>query len=273
MFVLQGKNALVTGATGGLGGAIARKLHAQGATIAISGTRQEKLDALAKELGDRVIVKPCDLSDAEAIVKMIADVEAELGQIDILVNNAGLTRDGLMMRMKDDDWSKVIDVNLSAVFRLSREVMRGMMKRRSGRIINITSIVGVTGNAGQVNYAASKAGLIGMTKSMAAEVASRGITVNCIAPGFIESPMTDVLNDKQREGILSAIPQGQIGTALCAGTTPLICTTLARTFDPSWGPALYLCTLSLIALGALNLKTKEEREANLPASSLRASPH
>ncbi len=211
MFVLQDKVALITGATGGLGGAIARKLHSQGATVVISGTRKEKLEELAKDLKDRVVVKPCDLSDPEAIVNLISDVETELGKIDILVNNAGMTRDGLMMRMKDEDWSKVIDVNLSAVFRISREVMKGMMKRRSGRIINITSIVGVTGNAGQVNYAASKAGLIGMTKSMAAEVATRGITVNCIAPGFIQSPMTDVLNDKQREGILSAIPQGQIG--------------------------------------------------------------
>ena len=212
MFALQGKVALITGATGGLGGAIARRLHAQGATVVISGTREEKLETLAKELGDRVVAKPCDLSDPEATVNLISKTESELGKIDILVNNAGLTRDGLMMRMKDDDWSKVIDVNLSAVFRLSREVMRGMMERRSGRIINITSIVGVTGNAGQVNYAASKAGLIGMTKSMAAEVATRGITVNCIAPGFIQSPMTDVLNDKQREGILSAIPQGDIGS-------------------------------------------------------------
>ena len=212
MFALQDKVALITGATGGLGGAIARKLHSQGATVVISGTRKEKLEELAKDLGDRVVVKPCDLSDAEAIVNLISEIESELGKIDILVNNAGMTRDGLMMRMKDEDWSKVIDVNLSAVFRLSREVMKGMMKRRSGRIINITSIVGVTGNAGQVNYAASKAGLIGMTKSMAAEVATRGITVNCIAPGFIQSPMTDVLNDKQREGILSAIPQGQIGS-------------------------------------------------------------
>lgn len=211
MFALQDKVALITGATGGLGGAIARKLHSQGATVVISGTRKEKLEELAKDLGDRVVVKPCDLSDAEAIVNLISEIESELGKVDILVNNAGMTRDGLMMRMKDEDWSKVIDVNLSAVFRLSREVMKGMMKRRAGRIINITSIVGVTGNAGQVNYAASKAGLIGMTKSMAAEVASRGITVNCIAPGFIQSPMTDVLNDKQREGILSAIPQGQIG--------------------------------------------------------------
>jgi 3-oxoacyl-[acyl-carrier protein] reductase len=211
MFALQDKVALITGATGGLGGAIARKLHSQGATVVISGTRKEKLEELAKDLGDRVVVKPCDLSDAEAIVNLISEIESELGKVDILVNNAGMTRDGLMMRMKDEDWSKVIDVNLSAVFRLSREVMKGMMKRRAGRIINITSIVGVTGNAGQVNYAASKAGLIGMTKSMAAEVASRGITVNCIAPGFIQSPMTDVLNDKQREGILSAIPQGHIG--------------------------------------------------------------
>lgn len=212
MFVLQGKTALVTGATGGLGGEIARSLHVQGATVAISGTRKEKLDEVAAQLGSRVHVLPCDLSSPEATVQLISDAEVALGgHIDILINNAGLTRDGLMMRMKDEDWDKVIDVNLTAVFRLSREVIRGMMKRRAGRIINITSIVGVTGNAGQVNYAASKAGLIGMTKSMAAEVASRGITVNCIAPGFIESPMTEVLNDKQREAILTSIPQGHIG--------------------------------------------------------------
>jgi 3-oxoacyl-[acyl-carrier protein] reductase len=202
----------VTGATGGLGGAIARKLHSQGATVVVSGTRKEVLDELAADLGDRCVVKPCNLSDAEATKSLIGEIEGELGKLDILVNNAGLTRDGLMMRMKDEDWSKVIDVNLSAVFRLSREAMKGMMKRRAGRIINITSIVGVTGNAGQVNYAASKAGLIGMTKSMAAEVATRNVTVNCIAPGFIESPMTDVLNEKQIAGILSAIPKGAIGS-------------------------------------------------------------
>lgn len=212
MFGLKDKKALVTGATGGLGAEIARALHKQGASIVISGTRKEKLDALAKELGDRVHVIPCDLSSPESTTKLIPEAEAVLGGLDILVNNAGLTQDGLMLRMSDDQWSKVIEVNLSSVFRLSREAIKGMMKRRVGRIINITSIVGVTGNAGQVNYAASKAGLIGLSKSLAAEVASRGITVNCIAPGFIESPMTDVLNDKQREKILSEIPQGEIGS-------------------------------------------------------------
>jgi len=212
MFKLKDKKALVTGATGGLGAEIARALHKQGASIVISGTRKEKLDTLAKELGDRVHVIPCDLSSPESTVKLIPEAEAVLGGLDILVNNAGLTQDGLMLRMSDDQWSKVIEVNLNSVFRLSREAIKGMMKRRGGRIINITSIVGVTGNAGQVNYAASKAGLIGLSKSLAAEVASRGITVNCIAPGFIESPMTDVLNDKQREKILSEIPQGEIGS-------------------------------------------------------------
>ncbi|OJW47952.1 MAG: 3-oxoacyl-[acyl-carrier-protein] reductase [Alphaproteobacteria bacterium 41-28] len=214
MFELKGKKALITGATGGLGAEIARALHQQGATIAISGTRKEKLDELAKELGDRVKVIPCDLSQAESTQKLIPEAEFALGGLDILVNNAGLTQDGLMLRMSDEQWSKVIEVNLSSAFRLSREAIKGMMKQRSGRIINITSIVGVTGNAGQANYAASKAGLIGLSKSLAAEVATRGITVNCIAPGFIESPMTDVLNEKQREKILSEIPQGEIGSPL-----------------------------------------------------------
>jgi 3-oxoacyl-[acyl-carrier protein] reductase len=214
MFELKGKKALITGATGGLGAEIARALHQQGATIAISGTRKEKLEALAKELGDSVKVIPCDLSQVESTQKLIPDAESALGGLDILVNNAGLTQDGLMLRMSDDQWSKVIEVNLSSVFRLSREAIKGMMKQRSGRIINITSIVGVTGNAGQANYAASKAGLIGLSKSLAAEVATRGITVNCIAPGFIESPMTNVLNEKQREKILGEIPQGEIGSPL-----------------------------------------------------------
>lgn len=212
MFKLEGKKALVTGATGGLGAEIARALHKQGAHLVISGTRKEKLDALAKELGNHVIVIPCDLSSAESTQKLIPEAEAALGGLDILVNNAGLTQDGLMMRMSDEQWGKVIEVNLSSVFRLSRDAIKGMMKKRAGRIINITSIVGVTGNAGQANYAASKAGLIGLSKSLAAEVATRGITVNCIAPGFIESPMTDVLNDKQREAILNEIPQGAIGS-------------------------------------------------------------
>lgn len=214
MFELKGKKALVTGATGGLGAEIARALHQQGATIVISGTRQEKLDALAKELVDRVKVIPCDLSNIESTQRLISQTEAALGGLDILVNNAGLTQDGLMLRMSDEQWSKVIEVNLSSAFRLSREAIKGMMKQRKGRIINITSIVGVTGNAGQANYAASKAGLIALSKSLAAEVATRGITVNCIAPGFIESPMTDVLNEKQRTQILSEIPQGDIGSPL-----------------------------------------------------------
>lgn len=212
MFKLAGKKALVTGATGGLGAEIARALHKQGAHLVVSGTRKEKLDALAKELGSNVTVIPCDLSSAESTQKLIPEAEAALDGLDILVNNAGLTQDGLMMRMSDEQWGKVIEVNLSSVFRLSRDAIKGMMKKRAGRIINITSIVGVTGNAGQANYAASKAGLIGLSKSLAAEVASRGITVNCIAPGFIESPMTDVLNDKQREAILGEIPQGAIGS-------------------------------------------------------------
>lgn len=212
MFDLKGKKALVTGATGGLGAEIARALHKQGASLAISGTRKEKLEALAQELGDRVHVLPCDLSNPESTTRLIPETEAALGGLDILVNNAGLTQDGLMLRMSDDQWSKVIDVNLSSVFRLSREAIKGMMKQRAGRIINITSVVGVTGNPGQTNYAASKAGLIGLSKSLSIEVATRGVTVNCIAPGFIESPMTDALNDKQRESILSSIPQGGIGS-------------------------------------------------------------
>ncbi len=214
MFDLKGKKALITGATGGLGAEIARALHKQGAHIAISGTRKEKLEQFARELGEHVYVIPCDLSHAESTLKLISEAETALGGLDILVNNAGLTQDGLMLRMSDEQWSKVLEVNLNSVFRLSREAIKGMMKQRKGRIINITSIVGVTGNAGQANYAASKAGIIGLSKSLAAEVATRGITVNCIAPGFIESPMTDVLNEKQREKILSEIPQGGIGSPL-----------------------------------------------------------
>lgn len=211
MFDLNGKKALVTGASGGLGAEIARSLHAQGASLALSGTRKEKLEALANDLGKDVAVIPCDLSDPTETLSLIHKTEEALGGLDILVNNAGLTQDGLMLRMSDEQWSKVIEVNLTSIFRLSREAMKNMMKQRFGRIINITSIVGVMGNAGQANYAASKAGLIGFSKSLSAEVATRGITVNCIAPGFIESPMTDVLNDKQREKILSGIPMGAIG--------------------------------------------------------------
>ena len=211
MFELSGLNALVTGATGGLGGQIARALHAQGATVGISGTRAEALEALAKELGERVHILPCNLGDKDAVEALVPAAEAAMGQVDILVNNAGITRDGLFMRMKDEDWEQVINVNLTSAFRLARACMRGMMKRRFGRIISITSVVGVTGNPGQGNYAASKAGMIGMSKSLAAEVASRGITVNCVAPGFIESPMTDALNEKQKESILATIPAGRLG--------------------------------------------------------------
>ncbi len=211
MFDLTGLNALVTGATGGLGGAMARALHAQGATVAISGTRREALDVLATELGSRVHVLPCNLSDKAEVEALVPSAEAAMGQLDILVNNAGITKDGLFMRMKDEDWDTVLAVNLTSTFRLSRAALRGMMKRRFGRIISITSIVGVTGNPGQGNYAASKAGMIGMTKSLAAEVASRGITANCVAPGFIQSPMTDALNEKQKEAILGTIPAGRLG--------------------------------------------------------------
>lgn len=211
MFDLTGKKALVTGASGGIGAQIARALHAQGATVALSGTRVAPLESLASELGERALVVPGNLADAAGTEQLAKDAEAALGQIDILVNNAGLTRDQLAMRMKDDDWQSVLDVNLTAAFRLSRAVLRGMMKRRWGRIIGITSIVGVTGNPGQANYAASKAGMIGMSKSLAAEVASRGITVNCVAPGFITTAMTDALNSEQKDKLLTAIPSGRMG--------------------------------------------------------------
>ncbi|MFG1397708.1 3-oxoacyl-[acyl-carrier-protein] reductase [Roseixanthobacter pseudopolyaromaticivorans] len=212
MFDLSGKTALVTGATGGIGGAIAKALHAQGATVAISGTRREVLDAFAAELKERVHVLPCNLGVTEDVEKLIPDAEAALGQLDILVNNAGITRDNIFMRLKDEDWDQVIAVNLTSTFRLSRAAVRSMMRRRSGRIISITSVVGVTGNAGQGNYAAAKAGMIGMSKSLAQEVASRGVTVNCVAPGFIATAMTDVLNEKQREGILKAVPAARLGS-------------------------------------------------------------
>ena len=212
MFDLSGKYALVTGATGGIGGAIARALHAQGATVTISGTKAERLEGLAHELAERVHVMAADLSDRAAVDALVPGAEDMMGRLDILVNNAGITRDNLMMRMKDDDWDSVIEVNLTAGFRLARAAVKGMMKRRFGRIIGVTSVVGVTGNPGQCNYAASKAGLIGMTKSLAQEVASRGITVNTIAPGFIETAMTDALNDKQREAILGTVPAGRLGS-------------------------------------------------------------
>lgn len=211
MLDLTGKKALVTGATGGLGGAIARRLHAQGATVALSGTRVEALEALAKELGERAEVTPCDLSNRDSVEALVPAAEAKLGGLDILVNNAGVTRDNLFMRLKDEDWDFVLAVNLTAAFRLSRAAVKSMMRRRYGRIVSIGSVVGTSGNPGQGNYAASKAGLIGMSKSLAAEVASRNITVNVVAPGFIESPMTDVLNDKQREGILADVPMGRLG--------------------------------------------------------------
>jgi len=217
LFDLTGKTALVTGASGGLGGAIARALYGQGAVVALSGTRREALEALAGELGSRAYALPCDLADAVAVEALVPAAEAAMGSLDILVNNAGVTRDNLFMRMKDAEWDTVLAVNLTAAFRLSRSVLKGMMRRRFGRIVNITSIVGVTGNPGQGNYAAAKAGMIGMSKALAAEVASRGVTVNCIAPGFIASPMTDALNDKQREAILASVPMGRLGAGADIG--------------------------------------------------------
>jgi len=211
MFDLTGRKALVTGATGGLGGAIARTLHAQGANVAISGTRAEALEALAAELGERVVIAPCNLSDKDSVEALVPTAEEKLGGLDILVNNAGITRDNLFMRLKDEDWDSVLAVNLTAAFRLSRAAVKSMMRRRYGRIVAIGSVVATTGNPGQGNYAAAKAGLIGMSKALAAEVASRNITVNVVAPGFIESPMTQALNDKQREGILSGVPMGRLG--------------------------------------------------------------
>jgi 3-oxoacyl-[acyl-carrier protein] reductase len=211
VFDLTGKTALITGASGGLGGAIARALHAQGATIALSGTRQDALGVLAADLKNRAHLTPCDLSDPESVEALVPTAEAALGSLDILVNNAGVTRDSLMMRMKNAEWDSVLAIDLTAAFLVTRAALKGMMKRRYGRIINISSVVGVKGNPGQSNYAAAKAGLIGMSKALAAEVASRGITVNCIAPGFIASPMTESLNDKQREAILASVPMGRLG--------------------------------------------------------------
>jgi len=211
MFNLEGRKALVTGASGGIGGAVARILHARGATLAISGTRRAALEELAAELGERVHATPADLGDTESVEALVPAAEAALGGLDILVNNAGVTRDNVLLRMKDEDWDKVIAVNLTAAFRLSRAAVKGMMRRRSGRIVNIGSVVGSTGNPGQVNYAASKAGLVGMTKALAAEVASRGITVNCVAPGFIESPMTRDLGEAQRAALLGTVPMARLG--------------------------------------------------------------
>lgn len=213
MFDLTGKNALITGASGGIGGSIAKILHEAGATVAISGTREEKLKDRAAELGDnRVHTLPCNLSDIEAVKELAKKAEETMGSIDILVNNAGITKDGLSMRMSDEDWDEVIKVNLTSSFILTRSCLRGMMKRRYGRIINITSIVGTMGNPGQANYAAAKAGMTGMSKSIAAEVASRGITVNCIAPGFISTAMTEKLNDDQKNAMMKVIPMGEFGT-------------------------------------------------------------
>jgi 3-oxoacyl-[acyl-carrier protein] reductase len=211
MFDLTGKCALVTGASGGIGEAIARALHARGAAVAISGTRREVLEKLAGELGANAHVLPCDLSRTEEVEALVPAADAALGKLDILVNNAGITRDNLAMRMKDEEWDSVVNVNLTAAFRLARAAMRPMMKRRFGRIISITSVVGVTGNAGQVNYAAAKAGMIGMTKALAKELASRAITVNCVAPGFIETAMTGALDEKQRAQLLASVPAGRLG--------------------------------------------------------------
>lgn len=212
MFSLKEKTALVTGATGGIGEAIARHLQQAGARVAISGTRAEKLEALAKDMGGDTAVLPCNLSDNDAVEKLIPDAEAAFGKLDILVCNAGVTKDGLAMRMKDEDWEQVIAINLSSTFRLNRAAVKAMMKRKYGRIVNISSIVGVMGNPGQANYCASKAGMIGMSKSLAAEVASRNITVNCVAPGFITTPMTEALNDQQKERIAGNIPMGKMGS-------------------------------------------------------------
>lgn len=211
MFTLNGKTALVTGASGGIGSDIARALHAQGATVTLSGTRKDALEALKSELGDRAHIAVCNLGDSAQVDELPKTAESLMGGLDILISNAGITRDNLFMRMKDDEWDEVIRVNLTATFRLSRAVLRPMMKKRWGRIISITSVVGVTGNPGQGNYAAAKAGLIGMTKSLAQEIASRNITVNCVAPGFIKSPMTDALTDAQREAIMGRIPAGRLG--------------------------------------------------------------
>ena len=212
MFDLSGKSALVTGASGGIGLVVARALHASGATVALTDMRTDGMQELAGELEERVHVFPCDLGDTGAVDALAKEAEAAMGAIDILVNNAGLTRDNLAMRMKDEDWQLVIDVNLTAGFRLARACLRGMMKRRWGRIIGIASVVGVTGNAGQANYAASKAGMIGMSKALAQEVASRGITVNCVAPGFIVTAMTDALPEEQKERLVATIPSGRLGT-------------------------------------------------------------
>jgi 3-oxoacyl-[acyl-carrier protein] reductase len=212
MFDLTGKTALVTGATGTIGGSIARALHGQGATLAISGTRVDALNQLAGELGGRVHVLPCNLADAAAVDALVTNAEAAMGQLDVLVANAGVTRDNLLVQLRDEDWEEVIAINLTATFRLTRAAVRGMMRRRSGRIIAITSVVGTTGNPGQANYVAAKAGIAGMIKATAHEYAKRGVTANCVAPGFIVTPMTDKLNDKQRDVILAKVPANRAGT-------------------------------------------------------------
>jgi 3-oxoacyl-[acyl-carrier protein] reductase len=213
MFELTGKTALITGATGAIGGGIARALHAQGATVAISGTKQDVLDQLAADLRDRVHVLPCNLADGAATDALVPNAEQAMGQLDVLVANAGVTKDNLFVQLRDEDWDQVIAVNLSATFRLARAAVRGMMRRRFGRIIAITSVVGATGNPGQANYVAAKAGITGMIKSIAQEYAKRGVTANCVAPGFVRTPMTEKLNDKQRESILARIPANRAGTA------------------------------------------------------------
>jgi len=212
MFDLSGKTALVTGASGGIGGAIARALHRQGATVTLSGTRADALEKLKGELGERAHVITARMDDAADIDRLIKEAEAAMGKVDILINNAGITRDNISIRMKDEEWEKVLQVNLTGTFRLTRAAMRGMMRRRFGRVINITSIVGVTGNPGQANYAAAKAGMIGMSKALAQELASRAITVNCVAPGFIETAMTDALTEEQKARILPAVPMGKLGS-------------------------------------------------------------
>jgi 3-oxoacyl-[acyl-carrier protein] reductase len=210
MFDLSGKTALVTGATGGIGGAIARALHRQGARVALSGTRREVLDALAAEIGGGPVL-PCDLADKAAVEALVPDAEKALGQLDILVANAGITKDNLLVALKDEDWDEVVNVNLTSTFRLARAAVKAMMRRRFGRIIGITSVVGVTGNPGQANYTATKAGMIGMFKSIGKEYAKRGVTANCVAPGFVATPMTDKLKDKQRDAILQMVPAGRLG--------------------------------------------------------------
>jgi len=219
MFDLTGKTALVTGATGGIGGAIARAFHQQGATVALSGTRRDALDALAADLAGRVHVLPCNLADKHDVEALVPKSEEAMGQLDILVSNAGITKDNLLVQLRDEDWDQVVAVNLTASFRLARAALRGMMRRRFGRIIGITSVVGVTGNPGQGNYTATKAGMIGMIKSIAGEYAKRGVTANSIAPGFIATAMTDKLNDKQREAILARVPAGRLGTGADVAAT------------------------------------------------------